>query len=342
MSLICELPYNLVQINEFGDVFPCCSFYCGNYSFGNILESPFSKIWNGEKAKNFRRQLIDKTFKYCNLEVCLPHRSDCIIEETEIADKRPASVLLGYDRTCNVKCIFCTPLLKNKSYQKKFENIENWYSDLFYDVKHVNVSCSGELFASKHCRELTKRIVQLYPDIKFDVTTNGLLFNETNLIELGIKDSLSTVGISFHSLNKKVYEKLVLKSNFDTVMKNVKYAIELKKQNKIKNLEFRFVITSYNYKEMIKFAKYAKENNARCVFMECIQYNMNSKLYKKLNILDANHSNYNSFIRLIRHPILKEDFVSINKSLFDLKPVSFLTSIKNKLISTLPHYIYRC
>ena len=319
MDLYCELPYTSVNIDDYGEVHPCCTTYC---SHGNILEKNFSEIWNGDKAQNFRKQFVDKNFKYCKFDICLPHRSnDNSIKKEQIAYKRTASVLLGYDRTCNVNCIFCSPN-NNQKYLKPFEIIEEKVSDLFKDVQNVNIASGGEVFASLHSRNLMKKIAETYPNIKFDILTNGLLFNEENLIELDIKNKLNLVGFSFHSFNRNSYNKIVKNSNFDKVMQNIDYAINLKKEGLINILQFRAVITSYNYKEMVYFAKKAKKAGANVVFLNLIKYVIPDKIYEELNVINPRHKNHNEFIKILQNPIFKEDFVTINPSLLKLKPKS--------------------
>jgi len=52
----CRIPWNVAQIFANGDV--GVSTRCFNITFGNIYEENFSKIWNGEKMKNFRNYLL--------------------------------------------------------------------------------------------------------------------------------------------------------------------------------------------------------------------------------------------------------------------------------------------
>lgn len=323
MDLKCELPYKSINIDEQGEVHPCCAMYCSNYSFGNILKESFHKIWNGEKAQEFRKQFVDNDYKYCKLDICLPHRSnDMSIKAEKMANTRPASVLLGYDRTCNVNCIFCRPN-NNQRYLKPFEVLEDQVSDLFKDVQYVNIASGGEAFASKHSRNLIKKIAKTYPKIKFDILTNGLLLNEKTLVDLGIIDKINLLGISFHSFDRKAYNKIVKNSDFDEVMKNVKFAVDLKKKNMINMLEFRSVITVYNYKEMVDFANRAKKSSAGVVFLNLIQYDIPNIVFKEIDVINPQHREYNKFVRKLKHPIFKENFVRINPSLLTLEPNGF-------------------
>ena len=146
------------------------------------------------------------------------------------------------------------------------------------------------------------------------------------MIELDIKNKLNLVGFSFHSFNRNSYNKIVKNSNFDKVMQNIDYAINLKKEGLINILQFRAVITSYNYKEMVYFAKKAKKAGANVVFLNLIKYVIPDKIYEELNVINPRHKNHNEFIKILQNPIFKEDFVTINPSLLKLK----LKSIFNK------------
>ena len=102
---ICTFPFDSAQISMQGDVFVCCPPWCNSYSFGNIYEQSFDEIWNGEKAKEFRRQFINENYNICNLDLCVKDCSHNIVP-TEVVPK-PKTFIFCYDSLCNVKCIFC-------------------------------------------------------------------------------------------------------------------------------------------------------------------------------------------------------------------------------------------
>lgn len=56
----CSWIWNSTMINWNGDVVPCCRDPHGRNVFGNAFETPFHEIWNGEKAINFRRNILTK------------------------------------------------------------------------------------------------------------------------------------------------------------------------------------------------------------------------------------------------------------------------------------------
>ena len=91
---ICTFPFNSAQISMQGDVYVCCPPWCKNYTFGNIYEQNFDEIWNGERAKEFRRQFIKNEYKYCNLNLCVKDCSRKIIP-TELVQK-PKTFIFCY------------------------------------------------------------------------------------------------------------------------------------------------------------------------------------------------------------------------------------------------------
>ena len=54
-GLYCYLPWTLTYISPYGDVYPCYGL-----SFGNVRETNLAKIWNGERYRNFRKELARK------------------------------------------------------------------------------------------------------------------------------------------------------------------------------------------------------------------------------------------------------------------------------------------
>lgn len=55
----CDIMYNEVVINWDGSVVPCCYDMHNTFTFGNILDQPFSKIWNNKKYQDFRKQILN-------------------------------------------------------------------------------------------------------------------------------------------------------------------------------------------------------------------------------------------------------------------------------------------
>ena len=52
----CNKPYEWVQINNDGDIFPCCQI-AQRYSVGSIIEKNFEDVWNGNQYRELREGL---------------------------------------------------------------------------------------------------------------------------------------------------------------------------------------------------------------------------------------------------------------------------------------------
>ena len=62
--------------NVNGDVYPCCPGWLkddtnpAGYKFGNLYTDKWEDVWNSEKAQEFRKSILDGSFKYCNENLC--------------------------------------------------------------------------------------------------------------------------------------------------------------------------------------------------------------------------------------------------------------------------------
>ena len=64
----CSVGFDEVFITAMGDVMPCCF---SDDTMGNVREQPFHAIWQNEKYRKFRSELIGGRFrKYCITNRC--------------------------------------------------------------------------------------------------------------------------------------------------------------------------------------------------------------------------------------------------------------------------------
>lgn len=324
MANICKHPFNTIQIQLTGEVYCCCCYWTDFYSFGNIFEQSFDEIWNGQKAQKFRKQFIENNYKYCKIEECSPYLGDI---EHQLTCEYPKQIEFSYDRTCNVRCVFCRPP-KNKEEEeynrqkRKFieDNFEKIFTPILEKAELVELNSAGELFASKHSLELMKKIIKINPNIKFRIISNGILFTKEAIDKLGIKNKISAVTISIHSITEKTYNKIVEGGNFKALIDNIKYLSELKQQGFIDYLQLNFVVTGINYKEMKKFVQFAKSVNAKAFFIDYHEQISSEKLTNLFDISKITHPKHNELIRILKDPIFKDECCVISNKLLALKP----------------------
>lgn len=56
----CFWPWEIVAVNADATIQPCCVFTNPSFDFGNILKTPFRKIWNGRKYQTARKVIKEK------------------------------------------------------------------------------------------------------------------------------------------------------------------------------------------------------------------------------------------------------------------------------------------
>lgn len=327
---ICTFPFESAQISMQGDVYVCCPPWSNSYSFGNIYEQSFDEIWNGEKARIFRRQFIENNYNICNLDLCVKDCSHKVIAEETVA--KPKTFIFCYDATCNVKCIFCRSCHQKQDLSYFNENMDNIISNMLENAENVVLSGVGEALFSPHSRKLIKRISELFPNIKFSLISNGILCDKENLEELGIIDKILSITISLHAVKKATYDKLVINGNYNKVMNNLGFLSELKKNGKLDKFILNFVVNTYNYKEMVPYIKMADKLGATVGFLELLKLETNEEIFDKLNIFDEKNPKYNDFVKTLKNPIFHSDKCTINDYMLNLKPIPFFKALKYRFI----------
>ena len=70
-NFTCNSPWLQLLIRANGDVLPCCSSYGIDMVIGNIKNSTLYDIWNSDKMKNMRKELLKNNFKFSpSCEAC--------------------------------------------------------------------------------------------------------------------------------------------------------------------------------------------------------------------------------------------------------------------------------
>ena len=333
-DLFCKNPWNCLELNNVGKCFFCNPCFSNFNLIGNIFENDIDDIWNGEKAQNFRKDVLEKKYSFCNYENCNGNKTS-ELPYSELIAPYPEYINIGYDYTCGQRCIICRDeyqALPPEECKKWEDRLESHILPITSKAKYMFVNCRGEFFDSKHTQKMVSAILNNNPNIKVDFISNGIKCTEENLKKHGLYDKIFKVHISLHSATRKTYKRIFRNDKFNDVMQNVKYISTLKKSGKIDEFEIMFVITADNYKDMPKFVKLAEELDARAAFSACIggyaDYIMNREVYA---VFYQNHHNYNDFVNMLKNPIFNSKHCWLPDYLRELKPVNFKQSLTNKL-----------
>ncbi len=74
----CSRPWSEFLVDEEGNVLICC---IRNMRIGNLNESRFAEIWNGEEAGNYRQGLVEgRPYKHCQAcRMLFPDRTESYV-----------------------------------------------------------------------------------------------------------------------------------------------------------------------------------------------------------------------------------------------------------------------
>ena len=318
-DIFCNSPFEQIMILSNGNVLFCCEpLWHKNPILGNINNQKFEEIWNSNLAQEIRKQALKNSYPYCKNELCDLRISGDSIAKSFLSNKKisfspkmksfPRFVYLSPDSECNLHCITCRKEIfqyAEEEINEMNKKIDKIYLPILKDAEIVMINASGEALASRHSRELIKRIVKKYPNIKFSLLTNGLLCNDKTLKQLQIDDKLSSVIVSINAATRETYEKFSPNSNFDVIMHNLEYLKHQQINKKINAIIVSFVITSINYKEIPAFIEYASSNNFYAQFLHYIDWgNQLNYSAEELAVFRPFHKEYKNYLQICKDYII--------------------------------------
>lgn len=324
---VCAAPFSQVFIDNNENIFLCPDCYMHfNAQIGNLNKNTFEEIWNGRKAQNIRTQILKKLYVFCSPSLCKEKNNfhyytipKSKIDYNPVQKNYPKMVSLGIDSECNVNCIMCRGEIyrcSDEEVKRVKEKIENLYLPILKDAEYLTLSTTADPFASRTTRLLMKRAAEKYPNLKFNLLTNGTLCNAFNCDDTGIINRLGSVMFSLHAATKETYDNIVKNSNFENVCKNIQWMSSLYKKGKVENFFLSFVVSTKNYFEIPKFIDFAKENGAVPLFWCCRDWGGNlSHADEDLQVWLPSHPKYDDFKNLLKSIDIKEDICFSNNIL---------------------------
>ena len=173
--------------------------------------------------------------------------------------KFPPEILIESTNFCNLKCMMCPHKDANRKrgymdfelYKKIIDEIADVDKKVF--VRPFNF---GEPLLHPQLPDMVKYAKDKGIK-KVGITTNGLLLDETKSKEL-IDAKLDEIEVSFEGVNKEEYEKIRIKSNYETVANNIKRLADLKNEYKTRKPHIKLSMVKVNQteEEIKQYEKY--------------------------------------------------------------------------------------
>lgn len=170
---------------------------------------------------------------------------------------KPYYVEIETTTKCPYKCVMCEHTYwKEPAINMTFEQFKKIINDI-PQLKWVGMTGIGESFMNPDYMKMLRYTRSKGINIEmFDPFMMITKKKAEELLDLGIE----VLYISMDGATKKTYEKIRRGVNFDTVLKNVRTFIKLKKERDLKKpvIIFYYTVSKLNYHEIEKFLELVK------------------------------------------------------------------------------------
>lgn len=292
----CHDPYEIMEIDEDGDVMLCgCQFHMP-YVIGNVYKDTISDIWQNQEAAKVRDSVVRGEFAYCNWSCPKLNYLVDLPEVIPAVGNFPRSIKIDLDRSCNLKCPSCREHLIQEKDNYKIQKQKQIFQEVVdYALSHpdqhfkIFPTASGELLASHSGLEFLRSMQNYpYPNLEIIFSSNGtLLWHHQELINHVI-DRVG-ISVSIDAATPETYAQ-VRGGNWDDLLKGLHLY-----QGKIQQLNF--VVQQANWQEIESIAKFAESLNTRVDYQKLENWgHWNPDWWHENNALDRTRDYYDDVI----------------------------------------------
>ena len=297
INKICGVPFYEISLLQYGldkskiIAFPCCPSWLKppykDEGYIKVKEDKNNNIdilgtWNSDQMIEFRKSILDKSFKYCNLDLCPFYKSNSlpelyllaaphIIRKDMYLSYPPVITRFCLDYACNLVCPSCRTIRTNEPLDQTYNR---FISVLSSGTKVIYFNGNGELFFNKHLLKIIRNFSsEKYPDVKkFEIATNGTLLNKKMWESLSedFRKKATSILISLDSCTEDTYHHLRQGAVFTKTMDNILFISNLRKEEKINYLSLNFVIQKRNIEELPDFIRFADKIGADSIRLDII------------------------------------------------------------------------
>ena len=290
-SIFCHAPFTSMNFEQNGHVTVCC--YNRKYILGTYPDEGLKDMWYGGRADKLRGYM-KKNVLPAGCDICYYQFGsknfgglraqfyDVLAEEAYPEEggrfiPMPKVMEFEISNVCNLECTMCygyfsSSIRKNREHLPPLKSPYNgaFVEQLKAFIPHLTEArfLGGEPFLIKTHYHIWDLIIQLNPNIKVSITTNGTILNDR------VKDVLEKLNahmiISIDSLDPKNYERIRVGARFDQVMENIKYFRDYVKR---KNMNMMFAVCPMqgNWRELPHFLEYCNAQGIRLFFNTVIK-----------------------------------------------------------------------
>lgn len=337
---ICLQPFTNIDIHSDYGTRTCSESWMPSWN-GDFSKNSIMEIWNNEITQKIRKSILDGTYEFCDWHQCPFYSNDSYylytmdqLDDEKLAHYRPwieyikkgetkldiypANYNLAYDETCNLQCPSCRNYSKVYTTGNEFEKrlriqkklLDELMKNGLESVGRFNLSGSGEPFSSRVFKDFLFNFDgNNYPNLRINIQSNGLLFNEAAWDKMDkIQSNINEVIISLDASKAETYEKIRVNGSYKTLRQNIDFLSQLRRENKIKRLMLAFVVQKLNYREMTEAITIAKNYNADLIIFNLLNDWLcwSKEEYEANAVWKQYHPEYQEFLNVLQDPIFDD------------------------------------
>jgi hypothetical protein len=343
-KLFCSQPFTRYEIlggGQRGEAFFCCQSWVTK-SLGNMSDKPVAKVWNSKDAQDFRRSILDGSFKYCR-DICpyLQQRDGPVQRVEDVTDPRmrevidkqmtvlpfgPTDIICCFDQSCNLSCPTCRQrvIMETADADAILDIQKRLESEALGDAKLLYITGSGDPFGSPFFRRWLQTMdLSAAPALeRIHLHTNGLLWTpriwasipaEVRKLVRGATISVDAASAQTYAVNRRGGE-------FETLLKRLAFISELRRSGPLEYLEIHMTVQANNFREMPDFVELGRTYGCdRAAFHQLLDWgSFTPKEYAARAVQLPEHPEHEAFLEMLTDPRL-EDPMAYLSNLLELK-----------------------
>lgn len=287
---LCHAPFNNMYFNSLGDVANCWLTFDQPEKYSE--DRSIKDIWQGEKFSKLREHIknfdLEKRCKKCQYYIQHQNYTNALSKAYDndypLGDY-PTMMEFELSNTCNLECTMCTGLLSSaiRANREKLPALKSPYGEKFVQelrefIPHLHEARfnGGEPFLIKRYYEIWDQFIELNPNCKMVIATNGTTLNERAKTILS-KGNFH-INISIDSLIPERYAEIRVNGDLSKVLENFIFFKEYCQKNK-RNICVMINPMRVNWDEMSNFVRFCNQHNVH-LWYNTIMYPEDLSLWK--------------------------------------------------------------
>lgn len=337
--LFCAQPFERFEVlggGQRGDVYFCCQNWVTR-SLGNMSEKPVAEVWNSKAAQDFRRSILDGSFKYCRTDLCPylqridgpvqrlkdvtdPDLLRAIEEGLTVMPFGPKDIICCFDQSCNLSCPTCrNHLIMETAHGDAILNIQKRLEgEALADARLLYITGSGDPFGSPYFRRWLQTMTRAsMPKLeRIHLHTNGLLWTPRiwSSIPAETRALVKSATISIDAAQPETYAENRRGGEFATLLQRLAFIAGLRTAGPLQYLEIHMTVQLNNFEEMPAFVELGRRHACdRVTFHQMLDWgSFTPQEYAARAVHRPEHPRHAEFLEMLQHPALQVPLVNLS------------------------------